>query len=228
MKQTRQRFTKSEQHVRDAFIAHLKITKRKTAKPVVVAMIGLVGSGKSFVARELAPMLGATIIEYDRIRIQLRKAHLSYDHVAVIAEDAARVIILRGGNVIPDSDFVDRGKQAVLRHTAREIRTSALFVRVTCDPDIMVGRILASNQKHDLFFRNASSSWKGPARQRAAVVKIREMLRRIPHHYRWSDHNGGTWELKKLSPLPFAEIDTGNMGWRHKVTYIAKQIYRDV
>jgi len=44
-----------------------------TQTPVIVAIIGLVGSGKSSVAQELAKHIGATVIEGDDIRIELRK-----------------------------------------------------------------------------------------------------------------------------------------------------------
>lgn len=219
------KLTKPERRVSDAFLSHVKISKRKTKKPIIVAMIGLVGSGKSFVARKLALMLGATVIECDRIRIGLRAAHLPYDHVSAIAEDAGRVVIGQGGNVVFDSDFASPEKQESLRKFARDIGASVFFIRVTCDLDIMLGRILAaSDKKPDVFFRNASSLWKGPARQKAAVVKIREMLRRIPHHYRWSNRNGGAWKLKKLSPKPFAEIDTSDPELKKEVGHIAQQI----
>lgn len=207
-----QNLTKPERHVRDAFLSHVKISKRKTKKPVIVAMIGLVGSGKSFVAQKLAPLLGAMIIEYDRIRIGLRAAHLPYDHVSAIAEDTGRAVIGQGGNVVLDADFAGAEKQKSLRKFARDTGASVFFIRVACDFDIMLGRIIAaSNKKPDLFFGNASSLWKGPTGQKAAVIKIREMLRRIPHHYRWSNRNGGMWELKKISPKPFVEINTGDL-----------------
>lgn len=223
-----QNLTKAEQRVRDAFLSHIKISKRKTEKPVTVAMIGLVGSGKSFVARELAPMLGATIIEYDRIRIGLRAAHLPYDHVSAITEDIGCAVIGQNGNVIFDSDFANPEKQKSLRKFARDTGASAFFIRVTCDLDIMLGRILAaSNKKPDAFFGNASSLWKGPARQKAAVIKIREMLRRIPHHYHWTNRNGGSWELKKLPSKSFAEINTSDLRRSDQtVKHLAQKIFQ--
>ena len=69
----REKLTKKEQAAQDAFMAKLDIKKRKTQTPVIVAIIGLVGSGKSSVAQELAKHIGATVIEGDDIRIELRK-----------------------------------------------------------------------------------------------------------------------------------------------------------
>lgn len=223
-----QYLTKPEQHVRDAFLSHLKVAKRKTKKPVIAAMIGLVGSGKSTVARELAPLLGATVVGHDQIRIKLRKVHLPYDHVDAIAEDAMRAVIGRGGNVVLDADFASPEKQKSLRKFARDSGASVFFVRVTCDIDIMLGRIItASGKEAGLFFRDASSLWQGAARPKAAVVKIREMLRRMPHHYHWSNHNGGAWRLKKLLPKPFAEVDTSNPKWEYALKRVAEHILRE-
>ncbi|MBI4224727.1 MAG: AAA family ATPase [Candidatus Sungbacteria bacterium] len=222
----RQHLTKPEQRVRDAFIAGLKITKRKTAKPAIIAMIGLVGSGKSFVARALAPVLGATIIEHDQIRIGLRKARLPYDHVAGIAQDTAHAVISQGGNVIFDTDCIGKEKQRNIRKIAKETGSAVFFVRVMCDPDIMLGRMLASSKKQPgSFFQGASSLWKGPAPQKAAIIKIREMLRRMPHHYRWSEHGGGSWSLKKFSPAPFTKIDTSDpQQWKKNIKRTAQKL----
>lgn len=138
MPQTNQHLTKSEQRVRDAFLSHLKVTERKTAKPVMVAMIGLVGSGKSFVARKLAPLLGATIIEHDQIRIGLRKEHLPYDHVAAIAEDTAHAVIEHGGNIIFDADSSDHNGS---RWKLKKLSTKPLAEIDTSDPKKCVQKI---------------------------------------------------------------------------------------
>ena len=63
--------TKKERSAENSFQAKLGIRKRKTKKPLIVAMIGLVGSGKSSVARELARHIGATVVEGDAIRVEL-------------------------------------------------------------------------------------------------------------------------------------------------------------
>ncbi len=70
-------------------MAKLDIKKRKTEKPVVVAIIGLVGSGKSSMAQEIAKHIGATIIDGDDIRIELRKQSERYERARAIGENAA-------------------------------------------------------------------------------------------------------------------------------------------
>jgi len=45
--------SKTALEVQESFINSLKIDKRKTTQPLVVALVGLVGSGKSSVAQIL-------------------------------------------------------------------------------------------------------------------------------------------------------------------------------
>lgn len=209
-------------------MAKLDIQKHKTDKPVIVAIIGLVGSGKSSVAQELAKHIGATVIESDAIRIELRKLGERYEKSRAIAENAALEVVKVGGNVILDSDFVDEKKRASLREKARKAGVRLVFVRTHCDLDVMVGRILTAtyHNRVDAFFGGAKSKWQGSKQLKGAVVKVREMWRRTPHHYRWVNQGGGKWVLKKFSFAIFAEIDTTNPdSWKREVEKCAKKLH---
>ncbi len=102
--------TPKECRTQDEFIKTLKVMPRKTKKAIVIAIIGLVGSGKTSVAKELANLLPATIIEGDDIRVQLRKQNERYEGARKIAENAVSKVIKQGGNVILDSDHIDQKK----------------------------------------------------------------------------------------------------------------------
>ena len=60
---------------------------------MVIAIVGLVGSGKSFVADELAKLISATVIENDKIRVCLRKEGERYEGTRKIVENAVAEII---------------------------------------------------------------------------------------------------------------------------------------
>ncbi len=207
------KLTQKEFRAQKAFLNNLRIAKRKTKKPVIVAIVGLVGSGKSSVAKALAPLIGATIIEGDAIRVELRKVGERYEGARKIAENAMKEVIRRGGNVIFDSDFIDAKKRASLVAKAKKAKARLLFIRTFADYDVMAGRVISASAKYknspEDFFGGASSKWKGE--EKGAVVKLREMWRRTPHHYQWDKKavsGGGAWVLKKL-PFPiFATIDT--------------------
>ena len=221
--------TKKEHFAQDAFMAKLDIKKRKTEKPVIVAVIGLIGSGKSSVAREIAKHIGATVIESNDIRIELRRQSESYERVWAIAENASVEVVKQGGNVILDSDFVDEKKRASVREKARKAGVRLVFVHTHCNLDVMVGRVLAAtyHNRVDDFFGGAKSKWQGSEQSKGAAVKIREMWRRTPHHYRWVNQGGGQWVLKKFPFAIFAEIDTTDSdSWKREVEKCAKQLLR--
>ena len=223
----REKLTKKEQAAQDVFMAKLDIKKRKTDKPVVVAVIGLVGSGKSSVAQELAKHIGATVIGGDDIRIELRKQSERYEKSRAIAENVATEVVKQGGNVILDSDFVDEKKRASLREKARKAGMRLVFVRTHCDLDVMVGRVLTAtyHNRVDDFFGGAKSKWQGSEQSKGAAVKVREMWRRTPHHYHWVNQGGGKWVLKKFPFAIFAEIDTTDSdSWKREVEKCAKQL----
>ena len=107
----RETLTKKELAAQEAFMTKLAIKQRMNAKPVIVGMIGLVGSGKSSVAQELARQIDGTVIEGDAIRIELRKQGEQYERARAIAENAALDVVRQGGNAILDSDFIDAKKR---------------------------------------------------------------------------------------------------------------------
>ncbi|MBI1999040.1 MAG: AAA family ATPase [Parcubacteria group bacterium] len=223
----REKLTKKERAAHDAFMAKLDIKKRKTEKPVIVAFIGLVGSGKSSVAQELAKHIGATVIEGDDIRIELRKQSERYEKSRAIAENAALEVVKQGGNIILDSDFVDEKKRASIREKARKAGVRLVFVRTHCDLDVMVGRVLTAtyHNRVDDFFGGAKSKWQGSEQSKGAAVKVREMWRRTPLHYTWVNRGGGQWKLKKFPFAIFAEIDTTDSdSWKREVKRCAKQL----
>jgi len=223
----REKLTQKEQRAQDSFLAKIDIKKRKTEKPVIVAIIGLVGSGKSSVAQELAKHIGATVIEGDDIRIELRKQSERYEKSRAIAENVAIEVVKQGGNVVLDSDFVDEKKRASVREKARKAGVRLVFVRTYCDLDVMVGRVLTATYRNrvDDFFGGASSKWTGSEQSKGAAVKVREMWRRTPHHYRWVNQGGGKWVLKKFPFAIFAEIDTTDL-WKRDVEKCAKLLMR--
>ncbi len=203
------------------FIASLAATKRPTRKPIIVAMVGLVGSGRSLVARALAPFIGAAVISADEIRLELRKRGQGYGAVRAICERAALAAVKRGGNVILDSDFVDPKKRRSLERNAKKAEAKVAYLRAFCDPDVFIGRLATAKYPPQSFFGGAHSSWSGV--KRGAVVALREMWRRTPHHYQWSEGGGGRFSLKRLR-IPFiAEIDTtGN--WRKHLPGVARKL----
>lgn len=199
----REKLTPGEQAAMKKTLESLNITLRKTTKPVIVALVGLVGSGKSSVARKLAQFIGAAVVEGDTIRVFLRKERETYNKARKIAEDAGVAIIRDlGSNVIFDSDHIDPAKRASLRAKAKEAGVELIFIRTYTD---------------------SSDNPKIPG------YNLDEMIGRnmvAPHHYRWVNKTGGRLILRKLPFKVFAEINTANQNWEAEVRNVATKIIK--
>lgn len=221
-----EKLTEKELKAQKDYFVKLDIAiRKKTKKPVIVGLIGLIGSGKTTIAKELTILIGATVVSGDGIRVCLRKEKEKYDNARLIVENVAIEVINKGGNVIVDSDFIDQKKRVSLKEKAKKFGAKVVFIRTYADLDVMIGRTVDFDYKNNPedFFGGASSIWQGE--NKGAVVKLREMYRRLPHHYRWLNKSYGKWVLKKLPFKIFAEIDTSRENkWKQEVKMVAGQI----
>jgi len=220
-----EKLTKKERAAQDAFMTKLNIKKWRIGNPVIIALIGLVGSGKSSVAWELAKHIGGTVIEGNAIRVELRKQKERYERTRAIAENAAIEVVKRGGKAILDSDFIDPKKRASIREKARKEGVHLVFICTYCDPDIVLGRIITKDYHNDEFFGGAATQWQGGRQEKGTVVKLREMWRRTPLHYNWINKGGGRWKIKRPPCAILADIDTTDpASWKEEVEKCAKKI----
>lgn len=205
----------------------LDCPERLTSTQHVIALIGIVGSGKTTFAKILARRIGAVIIEGDAIRTHLRATGVggidSSNHVRIIAEHMMLVALQRGANVILDSDFVSAVKRTTLLMKARSANTPVHFVRTVCDFDNLIGGIISAPDHiyEGTIFETAQSSWEGT--RTARIVKLRETIRRIPQHYRWSMRNGGEWIPRSLK---FPVLITVRTHIQEEMTDCATLIYQ--
>lgn len=193
----------------------------KIKKPIIIALVGLVGSGRSSVARALAKAINARMIEGDAVRVALRKHNKDFKVVRNLMERLTSLTLRRGQNVVLDADFVDHEKRKSLEAKAKKLGIKVFYIRTFSDRDVMIGRLLNAKYSPKSFFGGASSEWRG--KNKGAVVALREMWRRTPHHYRWTSARGGQFILKRLPIKFFAEIETGK-NWRPIVRRIVKKL----
>ncbi len=127
-----------------------------TSKPLLVAIGGLVASGKSTVARALAVRLGAEHIEADRVRDVLLElaggeaVHEAAWHglapgfaAAVYTElrRRAEASLRAGRSVVLDACFARAGERLQARALARRMRADFLFVECHASAETIVLRL---------------------------------------------------------------------------------------
>jgi predicted kinase len=210
---TRDDLNPQQQQVQKEFFAELQPTPRKTSQPLIIAVIGLTGAGKSSVARELVKQIGGTIITGERIRRVLLQRGEPETKAPTIAEHLMGEVVRTGGNAIIDSDHIniEATNRARLRRRAAALGARLVLIDVFCDFYVAIRRIL--------------SVWKENQPSEQAMGKLIELLDRIPYHYQWTSERGGKWTRKKLPFRPFAEINTSAEGeWKAEVAKVAAKL----
>lgn len=207
--------SKTFKKIKEAFLNQAKVSGRKTNNPVVVSLVGVSGVGNSTIAGELRRHVGWHIIEKNKIRIMLREKGPGFTprNTNEIAYAMLGKILKSGGNTILDSDFVERAKRKKLERFTRRFQGKILYLHLFCDEDITLERILHSryDSKTNIF--------------KNATVAVREHMRRLPRHYRWSEANGGSYSPRGLGIRFLAEVNTANpREWRKKVRLAAQKL----
>lgn len=209
--------TKSFEQIKKEMVRGVQIKHRRTEEPVIVAMVGVTGAGNSTLARALNKILGWPVLEKNKIRVKLREEGHGFTtattdeiHHAILTK-----ILKEKGNVILDSDFVEKAKRRKLERFAKRFKARVTYLHLVCDRDIMLGRMIKANYnpKKDIF--------------KSAAVALREHCRRYPWHYRWSETEGGKYILRRLPIKFFAEISTTDPDkWKKKLRLVAKRLRR--
>jgi len=216
-----------ELQAQKVFMAGLRPVRKKTEKPLVVAMVGLLGSGSSVVSKKLAKLIGAVVIEGEEILSCLRKYGAGFENRRLIAQEAALEMLEQGNNIVLDSDHIDIEKRNLLNKIFQNSKARLIYVKTYADRDIIIGRILNGAYPKGSFFAEAGKTSLWQKQNRPAVIKMREMWRRTPHHYDWENKVGGKWIFKKLPFRIFAEIDTSDSKWEVKVKKAARKILKE-
>lgn len=222
------KLTEREKEAQQKFIENLHLPEKNNGYAgKIVAMVGLIGSGKSRIAQALAKEVPAIIVEGDAVRIRLREAGAGYDRAWKICENTAIVAAGQGVHVVVDADYIAAEKRASLNQAAKKAGIDVIYLRTICDFDVMIGRMMASSYPEHSFFGGASTIWQGTADQRGAVIKIRELIMRLASHYEMEKTKYPAryqWVPRIFSFVDFIVNTTDEKKWPKRLEKIAKQI----
>ena len=120
----------------------------------LIAFIGPVGSGKTYIARILARKLGAVYVRADDIRVALRRRGkaASISTVRRTGAEKMKEGFRRGKSVVSDFDAVHTRRRRELARFAKRSGAKAVFVKVETPEKIILKRLRRHRYgKNDLF-----------------------------------------------------------------------------
>lgn len=134
------------------FLLRLSLPGIKADKPFIVATIGLMGSGRTTVARMLVEKLkGAALIQANSARFLLREAGLPWgENVHQILKSVATELLNRGYGVVFDGNAADEEDRKNIEEIATKSDARVYYVRINIEPELAKRR---EEQKYN------DSSW---------------------------------------------------------------------
>jgi len=134
-------------------------------KPVLILTAGMIGSGKSYQARNLASRLGADVIRTDVLRKELLKITPSEKHREAFGQgiyssdmsrrtydkaiELARQIMTEGRPVIIDASFRSRADRALAVDLARSMNIPLYCIECVCPDEVVKIRLDKRKQETD-------------------------------------------------------------------------------
>ena len=108
-------------------------------KPILIFFYGFPGSGKSFVAKNLAQHLKAALVSEDSIRGEFFKDPQYSDQenqiVRFVSEYLTEQLLKSGVSVIYDANIMRLGRRRYLRNLATKHKSDHLLVWIQIDPE---------------------------------------------------------------------------------------------
>lgn len=208
---------KSFEQIKRELVRGLRVSRRRTKQPVILAMIGVSGSGLSTAGRELSRRLGWSVIEKNKIRVRLREQGPGFTPglTGEIYYAMLTRVMQEKGNAVLDSDFVEKPKRRRLERFSRRHGARVVYLNAVCDRDVMIERMLRANYNPntDIF--------------KSAAIAVREHCRRYPWHYRWSPAQGGQYILRRPPVKVIAVLNTTDPEkWKKRLKALAKRLRR--
>ena len=127
----------------------------KKGHPFVVAMIGAVGSGKSYVAARLSRALGAVHLRTDDVRVRLRRHGRPMHRAIPLLERRAEALLRHGKSIILDSDFINPIKRRDLQRKSVLFGAKLYFISIDAPERLILARLRKKRYTSRDLFRNA-------------------------------------------------------------------------
>ncbi len=131
------------------FLSRLKLPAKKSDSSFVIAIIGLVGSGRTTVAKRIAECVsGAVLVQSNSARFLLKEAGLPWgENVRQILKEVAKDLLSKGYGVVFDGNASDKEDRKNIYEIVRGTGAKTFYVRITIDPELAKER---EQKKYDV------------------------------------------------------------------------------
>jgi len=133
------------QKVAEDFLEKVKLNlpKQKARSLFIVGIIGLIGSGKTRVARILsADIPGTVLLKSDSARFLLQESGLKWgDNVRKLLYDTGQWLLKNGYSIALDSDYVDEKKRGETQKLADKFNAKFYIIRIKLNKELSFKRL---------------------------------------------------------------------------------------
>mgnify|MGYP001557997408 FL=1 len=173
-------------------------------KKSLIAFVGPVGSGKSYIANILAKKLKAIHLRTDDIRVELRTKSKPYTTAPRIAAYLRDKALKQEKSVIADFDAVLPRRQHELKKIAERYRADFFLIRVDTPEKLILQRLRRKRYTKKELFNNATEAIR--------VYHIRKKLhkKQLQTHPNFVINNDKPLEpqiqqvVKKIKSIPYS------------------------
>lgn len=152
------------------FLTPNKITNSKLNKKLIISFIGLIGAGKSTVARKIAEQLSIKIIRSDEIRWFLQDKGIDTKYVKGIFFAVADNILKYNQSIIFDGDAILN--LDILEKFTKEHNYTSLLIHIKANEDIIIKRLLTPDSSRKFHGKEAVKFYHERKDIHASVDKI--------------------------------------------------------
>ena len=155
--------------------ASLSEVPAPVARPIMVVISGLPGSGKSYFSRMLRAQVPLVVLESDALRQILfpSPSYTNDENTRLFSACHSLIfdLLKRGSSILFDATNLIEGHRESLYHIAEILEVKLVLVQVHAPPDIVYQRLTVRSEKTDPE-DNSSADWEVYRRMRSKAEPI--------------------------------------------------------
>lgn len=160
-----------------AYEKTLALPEQPPRKQFIVCPAGLIGSGKTTVAKRLAEKLNLVRISGDEIRKVLKDHGLGYDGLVRIGGELTKKYLSQGYSMVLDSDAMSPRSKVVIDRAEQELGVLPIWVHINTPEEAILERLRTYKDRFP--FKDADDAVANYMRRK----NLHENLEGIPFIY---------------------------------------------